>query len=76
MSPEEHAANLVDKIKYAYFNEDIDEKTSLHITKQAAWIAAHELQKVLLQDKTIPWAVSGYLEEVKREIKRINYEKI
>ena len=71
MNPEEHAANLVDKIKYAYFNEDIDEKTSLHITKQAAWIAAHELQKVLLQDKTIPWAVSGYLEEVKREIKRI-----
>jgi adenylate cyclase len=71
MTPKEHAANLVDKIKYAYFNEDIDYKTSLHIVKQAAWIAAHELQKELLQDKTIPWAVTSYLEEVKREIKRI-----
>ena len=71
MTPEEHAANLVDKIKYAYFNEDIDAKTSLHITKQAAWIAAHELQRELLKDKTIPWTVTAYLEEVKREIKRI-----
>ena len=71
MTPQEHAANLVDKIKYAYFNEDIDEKTSLHITKQAAWIAAHELQRELLKDKTIPWTVTAYLEEVKREIKRI-----
>ena len=71
MTPEEHAANLVDKIKYAYFNEDLDEKTSLHITKQAAWISTHELQKALLEDKTIPWAVTAYLEAVKREIKRI-----
>ena len=71
MTPEEHAANIVDKIKYAYFNEDIDAKTSLHITKQAAWIAAHELQRELLKDKTIPWTVTAYLEEVKREIKRI-----
>ena len=71
MTPKEHAANLVDKIKYAYFNEDIDAKTSLHITKQAAWIAAHELQRELLKDKTIPWTVTAYLEAVKREIKRI-----
>lgn len=71
MTPKEHAANLVDKIKYAYFNEDIDVKTSLHVTKQAAWIATHELQKTLLEDKTIPWAVTAYLESIKREIKRI-----
>lgn len=71
MTPKEHAANLVDKIKYAYFNEDIDEKTSLHIVKQAAWISAHELQKVLLEDKGMPWTITAYLEEVKREIKRI-----
>ena len=71
ITPKEHAANLVDKIKYAYFNEDIDEKTSLHITKQAAWIAAHELQRELLKDRTIPWTVTAYLEEVKREIKKL-----
>ena len=71
MTPAEHAANLVDKIKYTYFNEDIDEKTSLHITKQAAWIATHELQRELLGDKTIPWTVTAYLEEVKREIKKL-----
>jgi adenylate cyclase len=71
MTPQEHAANLVDKIKYAYFNEEIDEKTSLHIVKQAAWIATHELQKVVLDDKGMPWTVPTYLEEVKREIKRL-----
>ena len=71
MAPKEHAANLVDKIKYAYFNEDIDEKTSLHIVKQVAWITTHELQKTLLEDRTIPWAVTAYLESIKREIKRI-----
>jgi adenylate cyclase len=71
MTPQEHAANLVDKIKYAYFNEDIDEKTSLYIVKQAAWIATHELQKVVLDDKGMPWTVPAYLEEVKREIKKL-----
>jgi hypothetical protein len=63
MTPQEHAANLVDKIKYAYFNE--------HIVKQAAWIATHELQKVVLDDKGMPWTVPAYLEEVKREIKKL-----
>jgi adenylate cyclase len=71
MTPQEHAANLVDKIKYVYFNEDIDAKTSLHITKQAAWVATHELQKSLLKDKTTPHTIIGYLEVVKREIKRL-----
>jgi adenylate cyclase len=71
MTPQEHAANLVDKIKYAYFNEEIDEKTSLHIVKQAAWIATHELQKALLEDSSTPYTILDYLEEVKREIKRL-----
>lgn len=71
MTPQEHAANLVDKIKYAYFNEDIDAKTSLHIVKQAAWIATHELQKSLLENKSTPYTIIEYLEEVKREIKRL-----
>jgi adenylate cyclase len=71
MDSKQHAANLVDKIKYAYFNEDIDEKTSLHITKQAAWIATHELQKALLEDRTTPHTIVEYLEAVKREIKRL-----
>jgi adenylate cyclase len=71
MTPKEHASNLVDKIKYAYFNEDIDEKTSLHIVKQAAWIATHELQKSLLEDRTTPHTIVEYLEAVKREIKRL-----
>jgi adenylate cyclase len=64
MTPKEHASNLVDKIKYAYFNEDIDEKTSLHIVK-------HELQKALLEDRTTPYTIVEYLEAVKREIKSI-----
>ena len=71
MTPQEHAANLVDKIKYAYFNEEIDEKTSLHIVKQAAWIATHELQKALLEDSSTPYTILDYLEEVKREIKKL-----
>jgi len=71
MTPKEHAVNLVDKIKYAYFNEDIDYKTSLHITKQAAWIATHELQKTLLEDKTTPHTIVEYLELIKREIKKL-----
>ena len=71
MAPKEHAANLVDKIKYAYFNEDIDEKTSLHIVKQAAWISTHELQKALLEDSSTPYTIVEYLEAVKREIKRL-----
>lgn len=71
MTPQEHAANLVDKIKYAYFNEEIDEKTSLHIVKQAAWIATHELQKILLEDRTTPHTIVEYLEAVKREIKKL-----
>ena len=71
MTPKEHAANLVDKIKYAYFNEDIDEKTSLHIVKQAAWISTHELQKSLLEDSSTPYTILDYLETVKREIKRL-----
>jgi adenylate cyclase len=71
MDSKQHAANLVDKIKYAYFNEEIDEKTSLHIVKQAAWIATHELQKSLLEDRTTPHTIVEYLEAVKREIKRL-----
>ena len=71
MTPQEHAANLVDKIKYAYFNEEIDEKTLLHIIKQAAWISTHELQKILLEDKTTPHTIVEYLEAVKREIKKL-----
>lgn len=71
MTPKEHATNLIDKIKYSYFNEDIDEKTSLHITKQAAWIATHEIQKSLLEDRTTPYTILEYLEAVKREIKKL-----
>jgi len=71
MNSKQHASNLVDKIKYAYFNEDIDEKTSLHIIKQAAWISTHELQKALLEDRTTPHTIVEYLEAVKREIKRL-----
>ena len=69
MTPKEHAKNLVDNIQYAYFHED--DKIALHASKQAAWISAHELQKILLEDKAMPWAVPAYLEEVKREIKRL-----
>lgn len=71
MDSKQHAANLVDKIKYVYFNEDIDYKTSLHITKQAAWIATHELQKTLLEDTTTPYTILEYLESIKREIKKL-----
>ena len=71
MDSKQHAANLVDKIKYAYFNEDIDYKTSLHITKQAAWISTHELQKSLLEDRTTPHTILEYLESIKREIKKL-----
>ena len=71
MDSKQHAANLVDRIKYAYFNEDIDEKTSLHIVKQSAWIATHELQKLLLEDRTTPHTIVEYLEAVKREIKKL-----
>ncbi len=71
MNSKQHASNLVDKIKYVYFNEDIDEKTSLHIIKQAAWISTHELQKTLLEDRTTPHTIVEYLEAVKREIKRL-----
>ena len=40
-------------------------------TKQAAWIATHELQKSLLEDRTTPHTIVEYLEAVKREIKRL-----